>query len=236
MAQIDFRGAGLGTAFEAETVFVAGATIIVDLIVLITRFLGGEELSTAFLLKVLVVLLVAGAGFLHFLSDLRGYWNRYPGKAKMINWSVGIVVIIAIISGFFIVGTPFEARLYRLDAERVTDLESIQWQITNYWQTKESLPQTLEDLEDPLIGFVVPNDPQTGEEYRYNVLDNVTFELCAIFDKESRKGIGDVRPLGLESAENQNWQHQEGETCFERKIDPDRFPELKGLEVRVPVR
>jgi hypothetical protein len=51
------------------TLFVAGATIAIDLIVLLTTFLNGEELSARFLLKVLVVLLVAAAGFMHFWAD-----------------------------------------------------------------------------------------------------------------------------------------------------------------------
>src|SRR3989344_1780112 len=67
------------------TVFVAGATIVVDLIVLLTTFLSGESLTAAFMLKVLVVLLVAGAGFMHFLADLRGYWIKEPAKARMVN-------------------------------------------------------------------------------------------------------------------------------------------------------
>ena len=56
------------------TLFVAGITIAVDLITLINTFLGGD-LTTRFVLKILVVFLIVGAGFLHFLADLRGYWN-----------------------------------------------------------------------------------------------------------------------------------------------------------------
>jgi hypothetical protein len=37
------------------TLFVAGVTVAIDLIVLLTTFLRGEELTAAFLLKVLVV-------------------------------------------------------------------------------------------------------------------------------------------------------------------------------------
>src|SRR3989344_9571800 len=116
------------------TVFAAGATIVGDLIVLLTTFLSGEELTFAFLLKVLVVLLVAGAGFMHFMADLWGYWVQNPGRARMVNWSVGVLVIFAIIAGFFIVGTPGQAREYRLDQQKVNDLQSIQSQVVYYWQ------------------------------------------------------------------------------------------------------
>jgi len=52
------------------TLFFAGATIATDLIILLTTFLNGEDITMAFVLKVLVVLLVAAAGFMHFLADI----------------------------------------------------------------------------------------------------------------------------------------------------------------------
>jgi hypothetical protein len=52
------------------TLFVASATIITDLITLLTRLLQGE-LTTRFILKVLVVFVIAGLVFIYYLSDLR---------------------------------------------------------------------------------------------------------------------------------------------------------------------
>ena len=163
------------------TVFVAGATIVVDLIVLLTTFLSGESLTAAFMLKVLVVLLVAGAGFMHFLADLRGYWIKEPAKARMVNWSVGVLVLATIVAGFFIVGTPQEARLYRLDQQKVSDLQTIQWQLVTFWQQKQTLPSALDELNDPLSGFTVPMDAQTGESYSYERTSQSSFKICADF-------------------------------------------------------
>ncbi|OGG63333.1 hypothetical protein A3D66_02635, partial [Candidatus Kaiserbacteria bacterium RIFCSPHIGHO2_02_FULL_50_9] len=67
------------------TLFAAGASMVVDLIVLLHRFLSGQELTAGFILKVLVVLLIAGVVFLHFLADLRGYWKQKPDKARMVG-------------------------------------------------------------------------------------------------------------------------------------------------------
>ncbi|HVU75265.1 MAG TPA: DUF5671 domain-containing protein, partial [Candidatus Paceibacterota bacterium] len=61
------------------TIFIAGATVVVDLITLINYFLGGD-VTMRFVLKVAVVLLVAGGFFLHFLADVKGYWSREPQK------------------------------------------------------------------------------------------------------------------------------------------------------------
>ena len=52
------------------TLFIAAVSIIVDLIVLVSSLLGGE-LGVRFLLKVAVVLLIAGTTFGYYLWDLR---------------------------------------------------------------------------------------------------------------------------------------------------------------------
>jgi len=206
----------------------AGATIVGDLIVLLTTFLSGEELTLAFLLKVLVVLLVAGAGFMHFMADLWGYWVQNPGRARMVNWSVGVLVIFAIIAGFFIVGTPGQAREYRLDQQKVNDLQSIQSQVVYYWQQKQKLPATLAELNDPLSYYSVPVDPQTGSAYTYQVNGARSFELCAEFNTKSdgisAKGRVVTMPVALGT--NDNWQHAAGGQCFSRTIDPERYPPI----------
>jgi hypothetical protein len=213
------------------TVFLAGATIVVDLIVLLTQFLRGEEITVAFLLKVLVILLVAGAGFLHFLADLRGYWEKNDDKARYVTYGVGVLVFVAIASGFFIVGTPQQARLMRFDEQKVSDLQTIQWQLVNYWQTKQTLPATLTETNDPLSGFVVPSDPQTGEPYEYQRTSNISFELCAMFNAKDRYArVYPERPItpvpNVAKAGGDTWEHGEGRVCFERTIDPERYPPI----------
>lgn len=210
------------------TVFVAGATIVVDLITLLTTFLSGEDLTARFLLKVLVVLLVAGAGFMHFLADIWGYWQKNPAYARAINWGVALLVVVAVVSGFFIVGTPQTAREYRVDAERVSDLQSIQSQITNYYQLKRTLPQNLDALNDPLMYVMVPNDPDTGRPYAYQKTGDLSFRLCATFTRESRPGQYRAYPATAvapyEKGVADIWEHRAGETCFERTVDPELFP------------
>lgn len=205
------------------TVFLAGAAMVIDLIVALTTYLQGEEVTVAFMLKVLTVLLVAGAGFLHFFADMRGYWQQNPGGAKMANYAVGVLVLATIIAGFFIIGTPQEIRRLKQDNLRVQDLQSIQWQVVNYWQQKESLPANLSELADPLSGYAIPVDPKTGEAYGYERTSNMAFKLCATFDREGGQEYSVARPVMEKGAED-NWQHGAGEECFERTIDPERYP------------
>ena len=115
------------------TIFLAGLAVVGDLITLINYFLGGD-ITMRFVLKVAVLLLVAGGVFLHFLADFRGYWTKNTSRANLVGISTGVLVAAAIVAGFFIMGTPGQVRLYRFDNEKLADLQNIQWQIVNFWQ------------------------------------------------------------------------------------------------------
>ncbi len=219
------------------TLFVSGITVIVDLIVLINRFLGGEELTYSFILKVLSILIVIGGVFLYYIYDLRGKLEDSKVTSQIIFWTVSIIVISSIVGGFFIMGSPQTQRLIRLDRGKIDNLSGIQWQITNFYQQKGRLPNTLEELKDPLVGFITPKDSQTGKEYGYVLADGLKFYLCADFNKESRgfnkkqtksNGIrSSIKYNSGYSTDGENWAHSEGEVCFERTIDPDKFPQIK---------
>ena len=214
------------------TLFAAGAAMAGDLITLIMYFFNGD-VTLRFLLKVLVVFLVAGGGFLHFLADLRGYWEREPARARLVGYATGALVLVTITAGFFIIGTPWQARLYRYDDQKVSDLQNIQYQLTSYWQAKQELPATLADLDDPLSGFIVPSDPQTGAAYEYSMGGKTSFELCATFNAPTQPYSTYARmtepmaaPYGMKAAPADTWSHAAGRACFSRTIDPERYPPL----------
>lgn len=160
---------------------------------------------------------------------------------KLFNYLIIGIVILAIVVGFFILSTPKSERLRRLDERRVSDLQSIQWQVINYWQTKNELPEGLSSLEDQTTGVRPPVDPETGLIYEYKIIPekDLTFELCADFKTNSSSSIDAKnvlsRPMmpyeiGLEAW---NWQHSAGHFCFERTIDPEQYPPFKDLNAKI---
>jgi hypothetical protein len=213
------------------TLFIAALTILIDLVTLINTFLGGE-ISVRFGLKVAIVLLIALGVFLHFLADQRGYWIKYPKKANWVGIAVGVLAAVSVISGFFIIGTPTHVRMLRFDEQKVQDLQSMQYQVTNYYQVKRELPETLDQLSDPLSGYTVPLDPQSQASYEYVKTDKLQFSLCAVFNEPSPKmggkGSFPQRDIGYLSygPDSETWQHEAGRTCFERTLDPERYPPL----------
>jgi hypothetical protein len=147
---------------------------------------------------------------------------------KYFIYTVIAIVVITIIAGFFVVGSPKEERLHRSDEQRVSDLSFIQSEITNFWQNKERLPQNLDELTNEIRGVKAPRDPETDVEYEYRIIDeeNLIFELCAIFSLSSPESEINPKRIPIRSPEpflNETWQHGEGHTCFERTIDPDFF-------------
>lgn len=220
------------------TLFVAALVIIGDLVALLRSFLEGE-LSQRFIFKILTILFIAGSVFIHYLSELKDSDKEFKW-IKTFDLVVILLVLGSIIAGFFIAGSPQSQRLIRLDERRVSDLQTIQWQLINYWQRKESLPANLNDLADPISGFVVPRDPETGGAYEYNMSDGLSFELCAVFSISAVDGLSPEMPLARpvpatapdmarypKGGDSYNvWWHDAGRVCFDRTIDPDLYPPL----------
>lgn len=213
------------------TLFVASLVIIGDLIFVINTFLNGE-ITARFILKALSIVVVAGVIFGYYLDDVR---RAMPsGHAKYFAWGTCAAVLVAVIGSFFIIGSPMSAGAGRVDQQRVNDLQGIQWQIVNYYQRKQVLPNTLADLNDPISGYAAPIDPETKEPYEYNIKDaaKLSFELCADFKTEAKAGNSKTMPVpaGYYDAYSQNFDHTAGHVCFARTIDPQLYPPLERVK------
>lgn len=136
-------------------------------------------------------------------------------------------MLISIFASFAVVGSPSTLRVQRLDRERVGDLVGLQHQIATYFQRKRSVPDSLEQLNDPLEQSRVPADPETAAPYEYKKTSDVAFTLCTVFGlpqpEADRRQSRRYTPVDQTA-----WPHEAGRTCFDRTIDPDKYPPLKG--------
>ena len=117
-----------------------------------------------------------------------------------------LVVLGSIVAGVILVGGPAEGRIERLDDERVEDLQGIMRAVDRFWSDHERLPAGLEDLARDPRTRVNTIDPGSAEAYEYSILNEDTYQLCAVFDGESR-------PLRRAAADF--WSHSGGRHCFE---------------------
>lgn len=155
---------------------------------------------------------------------------------KYFIYSIIGVVTALVIVGFFIVGSPKEERMRQFDERRVNDLSSLQYEVVSYWQSKGSLPAKLDMLGDSLQGFPSYADPESDAPYDYAIKGKLTFELCATFGLASDTAVSTIpeptKPMrvGVNDPYHDSWKHSAGHFCFERTIDPDRYPPIKPIK------
>ena len=210
------------------TLFASSVTVIIDLISLIYNFLGGD-LTGRFLLKVIVVLIVALGVFWYNLWHLRADLGQAKSKRKTLFWGAAAIIAGSIIAGFFIVGFPSGQRAMRFDQQRVGDLQTLQWAVVNYWENNRTLPNILDAVRDDVNGVYIPIDPRNGNAYEYHVLGDLKFSLCATFELPGTSSdtyapyynTSIVVGPGL----NGSWDHDAGYFCFERTIEPNLHPQ-----------
>lgn len=213
------------------TLFITSITIIVDLVTLINFFLNGE-ITTRFILKVLIVLATAATVFWFYLWDLRYEASHKSSLPKTTAIVTSIIMAATILLGFVFVGSPAKQRQVRFDNQRISDLSSLQSQVVDYYSRKQVLPAGMAELDNPLNYFSVPVDPATQTAYEYNVKSKYVFELCATFAAPTVAADGSTpvpaatKPYGAYDPYTQDWLHDVGRTCFERTIDPALYPPI----------
>ena len=121
-----------------------------------------------------------------------------------------VVVVVAVVWGFALVGSPGTTRLQRFDQQRLDDLQTIFREIQSLCrdsdikdELKRSLPETLDELASLARHERINlTDPETGQRYGYTLKDGTTYELCATFSLERDS---DMQVF---------WNHLSGEHCF----------------------
>lgn len=157
------------------TLFVTGIFLIGSLIAVIYSFLLGE-LTTAFLLKVLVVVAISAMlfGYSYFSLKRRegGFGNWTHTIPQLATWGSLALVVLAIGYSISVIGSPMEMRKRRFDNLRLQHISQIQNQILNYWQQENKLPESIATMRDGM-GYtsLSTTDPETKVPYTYTVVE-----------------------------------------------------------------
>jgi len=120
-----------------------------------------------------------------------------------------VVTVAAVVAGVIVVGTPAKGRMQRLDRVRAADLREIVAAVDRYWRQHEELPASLGDLAADPRAEVSVRDPASEADYEYRIVDDDSYELCAVFDLAS---IPERRERGT------FWLHDAGRNCFELDV------------------
>ena len=225
------KSLGLRRWLTYTTLFLSAGFILGDLITLLNYFLGGE-ITIRFILKILVVLIVAAGIFIYYIFDLRKQTAALKSY-RIFAIVSAIVVVVSIIYSFSVMGLPQSQRALQLDETRISDLQNIQSQVTSYYQFKNTVPPSLATLINPISSYLMPVDPETKLPYQYEKLASTSFKLCATFSAVGDNYVGIAQSQTVTFPDvpkndiNQNWKHEAGNVCFTRTIDPELYPQIK---------
>ena len=199
------------------TLFVAAVALATDLVTLVFYLLEGE-LSLRFLLKVLIVSIVAGLTFAYYLATVRMPARTLAASGMHTRFGIAAagIAIVTLVWGGLVVGSPFSERLRKLDERRIQELGTIETALDRFClgppEVREKgapkalvapLPRSLDELASvAVVERPRTIDPATGLPYEYRVTGPSSFELCATFDLPRDE---DLAP---------RWNHTAGRHCF----------------------
>lgn len=183
---------------------IAAGVFMGDLITALTYLLRGE-LTSRFLAKCFVVLVLSGGVFFYYFGGLRKTEaaTAGPRRDRLMAALSAAAVILVLIFGFLQLGRPSRQRDMRADEERVSDLYQLGSQIAMYRISNASgLPTTLDQLPNNVYA-----DPITHAPYEYHPKEGSQYELCATFARASERH--DPR------SRQDRWAHPAGHYCFQ---------------------
>jgi hypothetical protein len=184
-----------------------------DLIAALALLLRGE-LTSRFVARSLVVLLLSGGVFSYYFGGLRKTDTAaQPGRDRLMAILSSVMVAILVVTGFTQLGPPSAQRAYRADGQRVQRLYQLSTRLAQYWHTHaQQLPAEITQLPNASV-----TDPFTRQPYEYHRGTGSQYQLCTSFARAS-----DPRE---ETAPTPSiWVHPAGHYCF--SLDAGGSPDL----------
>lgn len=135
-------------------------------------------------------------------------------SAKLFLGATLVLTLVLVAVAVFLIRSPSEMKLVRLDEMRVLHLQRISNEIGKYLRATDNLPDTLSDLQTRDDRVVLSADPVSGKSYSFRKISDLEYELCATFD------LPDLEP-GRTIYANRDWRHPAGAYCFSKKLKRD---------------
>jgi hypothetical protein len=194
---------------------IAAAVFMGDLIAALAFLLRGE-LTSRFLAKSFVVLVLSGGVFYYYFGGLRKIEATAArfGRDRLMALVSTAAVCLMIVLGFLQLGAPSAQRKLVADSQRLQQLYVLSSAVRNYWQSHSSqLPASLNQLPGTAHA-----DPVTRMPFEYLPGQGSQYQLCAVF----------VAPSPAEDenqprAEFDPWNHPAGRHCF--LLDATVYPQ-----------
>jgi hypothetical protein len=127
--------------------------------------------------------------------------RRYLGIGLLVA-----VVAAAIIAGLYVIGSPAEQRVRRMDEARTQELIATSYAVDAYWRRNQQIPASLDELLQDRDASAILAGINVHSTQEYKPRGPATYELCAHFNRASPEP-GSI-PGGV------FWSHAAGRQCF----------------------
>ncbi|MFH1393159.1 MAG: hypothetical protein ABIG73_02160, partial [Patescibacteria group bacterium] len=194
------------------------------------------EYGARFLLKALTILVIAGLIFSFYFFERKKIQYKKEAPSNFFVLSAiasAILVIIAIIFGFIVGGTPLEARLRNQDIKRTSNLQELSSCVSSFAFDNNRLPVDLNEMKSGVrYSYCASNttDPETQKEYKYRVVSGNQFELCGEFARSTVNEFPIADYYG-------KWQkHDKGQICETQTVTFDKQGIPPGSTLPIPAK
>ncbi len=200
-------------------------TMVGDLVTALFYLLQGE-ITARFFLKALTIFVIAGVIFgFYFLERKRVQYHKdvTDQTFKLFGSVVTGLVVVAVILGFVVGGSPKTERSRGFDSQRASDLRTLANCVSSYASNQKALPDSLSDLTKSTQYSYCSNntlDPETRVPYEYSVtipsvqkgaVRQGEIQLCANFALDS---MNEPKDAPAYAYSNDKWtEHTVGHSC-----------------------
>jgi len=197
---------------------IAASVFMGDLITALAYLLRGE-LTSRFLARSFVVLVLSSGVFWYYFGGLRKIETAAGrfSRDRFMAVASAVVVDIMIALGFVQLGAPSVQRKIVADSQRVRQLYMLSNAIRNFWLAHAShLPSSLSEVPGSYL------DPTTDKTFEYVPAQGSQYQLCADFAARSPREEDNQPPQNDPNA----WTHPGGRHCF--VLDASALPRQPG--------
>lgn len=124
--------------------------------------------------------------------------NNSSSFPHVFGWGVAGIIVLAIIGGLMMTGSPMKARDLKIDAKRLNNMQDIARVISCYADNNDGvLPGRLDEIKRSIDGGLRNDpklrrcqnlkwktDPVLDVDFEYKKLGEKSFELCGVFERK----------------------------------------------------
>jgi type II secretory pathway pseudopilin PulG len=135
-------------------------------------------------------------------------------NGKFLAILAGMIAILAVVTSIWL-NPPSEIRARKLDQVRLSGLQSIENAISMYYRAHHALPAGLNvlDNESRWLNYKNWHDPETQHPYEYEIVNETSYKLCAVFSRSSDKEDNFY--------DYSFRKHSSGRDCFQQSVNQD---------------